>query len=72
MDESTLDAFQSLWGVEPSNITLQKNPTNLTPDEDKVFNRLKTQGIRLEQERISFGTLINVLNDLRVMGGARQ
>jgi hypothetical protein len=64
MDESTLDAFQSLWGVEPSNITLQTNPANLTPDEDKVFHRLTTQGVRLEQERISFGTLISVLNAL--------
>ncbi len=64
MDESTLDAFQSLWGVEPSNITLQTNPANLTPEEDNVFHRLKTQGIRLEQERISFGTLISVLNGL--------
>jgi hypothetical protein len=64
MDESTLDAFQGLWVIEPSNIMLQTNPANLTPDEDKVFHRLKTQGIRLEQERISFGTLISVLNGL--------
>ncbi|MCX7066203.1 MAG: DUF2220 family protein [Methylococcales bacterium] len=62
MDESTLDAFQSLWGTEPSSAT---NPANLTADEHSVFQRLKTQGIRLEQERIGFSTLIDALNMLR-------
>jgi hypothetical protein len=63
MDESTLEAFQSLWGKEPKSSTA--NLGNLTPDENKVFQQLKTQGIRLEQERIAFNSLISVLNNIR-------
>jgi hypothetical protein len=62
MDEQTLNAFQDLWGVEPkSSATI---PENLTTEEQQLFQRLKTQSIRLEQERIGFNTLIGVLNML--------
>ncbi len=63
MDESTLNAFQNLWGTEPKSSVATLG--NLTRDEQHVFEHLKTQSIRLEQERIGFSTLIKVLNMLR-------
>jgi hypothetical protein len=62
MDEQTLNAFQDLWGVEPKSSAAI--PENLTTDEQQLFQRLKTQSIRLEQERIGFNMLIGVLNML--------
>jgi hypothetical protein len=64
MDAQTLDAFQNLWGTEPKSSVA--NPANLTSDEYGLFQRLKTQGIRLEQEYIGFSRLIEVLNSLKV------
>lgn len=63
MDEETLDAFQDLWVVEPKSSAAI--PENLTTDEQQLFQRLKNQSIRLEQERIGFSTLIDALNMLR-------
>jgi hypothetical protein len=63
MDEQTLDAFQNLWVTEPKSSAA--NPKNLRADEQRLFQRLKMQAIRLEQERIGFNTLIDALNILR-------
>ncbi len=60
MDEQILDAFQNLWVTEPKISTA--NLENLTNNEQTVFLRLKNQAIRLEQERIGFNTLTDMLN----------
>jgi hypothetical protein len=59
MDEQTSDTFQNLWVTEPKSSTAI--PENLTIEEQQTFLRLKTQSIRLEQERIGFNALTNAL-----------
>lgn len=62
MDARTLDAFQNLWVIEPKSSAA--TPENLTIDEQCVFQQLKSQSIRLEQERIGFNTLLDVVGTL--------
>lgn len=63
MDEATLLSHKDLWGSEPSP-TLRDLPL-LTEDEKTVFDALRqntyASSLRLEQERISFTYVRNVL-----------
>ena len=52
MDETTLDAHSAAW-VQAADYT-GSTPRNLTPDEARLFERLKAGRIRLEQERVKF------------------
>jgi len=63
MDSVTLQAHQSQWGCEP--LPVLRDLARLTTAESAVFNdlrdnRLQAQ-LRLEQERISFGWLLQAL-----------
>jgi len=64
MDNATLLAHRAQWGVEPQ--PLLRDLPRLTPDEAAVFNTLRDNrlqpGLRLEQERIGFGWLRQVLS----------
>jgi hypothetical protein len=67
MDAATLHAHRGQWVVEPTPVRAPL--TRLTPSEQALFVRLAGvpddwpggQGIRLEQERIRFGWLMQVL-----------
>lgn len=52
MDEATLDTHSAAW-VQAADYT-GATPRNLTPDEVRLFERLKAGRIRLEQERVKF------------------
>ena len=57
MDNETLNKFEDLWVQEPENKVVTHELTNLTAQEQSVFQTLKTNHIRLEQERVSYGYL---------------
>ena len=57
MDNETLNKFEDLWVQEPENKVVTHELTNLTAQEKSVFQTLKTNHIRLEQERVSYGYL---------------
>ena len=66
MDKETLMAHRSLWGQEQT--PSRRNLTNLTVPESDVYRLLKenglTDGLRLEQERISYVLLSDVVRKL--------
>lgn len=57
MDNETLMKFEDLWVEEPQNKAVTHELTNLTASEQLVFQMLKTNHIRLEQERLSYSYL---------------
>ena len=72
MDEATLLSHRALWGREPSPVS--RDLALLTPDEARVYDalRLNLHGpqLRLEQERISFSLVRQVVGDIQRGGGA--
>ncbi|MCC5807300.1 MAG: hypothetical protein JJU00_13330 [Opitutales bacterium] len=66
MDRETLHAHRAFWGSEPSPAV--KSLTRLKPDEAVLYDDLKSNRIapnlRLEQERIAFSSLVQVLSNL--------
>ncbi len=70
MDRDTLMAHRSLWGREGQQHTGQMK--NLTIDERTLFEDLRADrlgdGVRLEQERISFRCLTDLLKQLDPLG----
>jgi len=66
MDKATLLAHATQWGDEPQ--PTQRDLPHLTADEAALFDELRDNrlrvGVRLEQERIGFGWLLQALADL--------
>ncbi|MFZ0303524.1 MAG: Wadjet anti-phage system protein JetD domain-containing protein, partial [Terracidiphilus sp.] len=66
MDRATLDAHELFWGVE--DCPLRADLLRLTQEEQALYHILRDnsirQGIRLEQEHISFGWLNERLRDI--------
>ena len=66
MDEATLLEHQPLWGIEPQ--PTQAELTALTEHEQQLYKALQQnrfgQNIRLEQERISYTWLNQILDSL--------
>lgn len=66
MDQKTLLAHQTFWGSEPSPSI--KSLSHLNPEEATLYDDLKNHRIapnlRLEQERISFSSLTEVLSSM--------
>jgi hypothetical protein len=66
MDQQTLLAHRTLWGVEtqPETGTL----TRLNSEESTLYDQLRRnhwgERVRLEQERIGFDLLLDVLHKL--------
>ncbi len=67
MDQQTLLAHRSLWGVEaqPETGMLARLNTEESILYDQLRQNLWGERIRLEQERIGFDLLLNVLHELR-------
>ncbi len=67
MDEATLLSHIALWGEEPSPVT--RNLPLLTPDEARVYDTLRynlhAPRLRLEQERISFSQVRQVVTSIQ-------
>ena len=66
MDRETLHRHRSLWVTEPEPFTGEL--LRLTPGERRVFEELKEKiregkGVRLEQERIPYGEVLEALKD---------
>lgn len=63
MDRATLLAHQALWGAEDT--PHQRNLSRLSPAEQDLYNDLRDNrlqiSLRLEQERISFGWVVDAL-----------
>ena len=72
MDRGTLDAHRALWGQEPADKRYSGEPTRLTRHESVLFDELRSdrlgERVRLEQERIGFGWLQQVLGDCLAAG----
>ncbi|MBK6905841.1 MAG: hypothetical protein IPH08_01480 [Rhodocyclaceae bacterium] len=66
MDRATLEAHRAFWDVE--NTPTHSELTRLTPDEQALYDDLRSnrirEGLRLEQERIRFSWLTGRLHDL--------
>ncbi len=54
MDAQTLERFVSLAVEEPAGRRFEAEAPGLTPEETDVFERMRREGLRLEQERIPF------------------
>ena len=69
MDEGTLMSFKPLWGQEQESRRHTRPLAHLTPAETRLFERLRDDAlgprVRLEQERIAYGY---VLERLRLRG----
>jgi len=67
MDQETLLAHRELWGIEPRPETAELG--RLTPQETTLYQNLCTNRwddrVRLEQERIGFGFLMDALGRLK-------
>ncbi len=65
MDEETLKTFRALWGVEPDEQRHLGNLEHLTPEEQALYDALRGDvlgtNVRLEQERVGFGYLLEYL-----------
>ena len=68
MDRKTLMAFQPLWVQEPANKRHEAELAHLTSDEQALYTRLRDndlgERVRLEQERIAYGSLLRSLRAL--------
>lgn len=66
MGHATLLAHQMFWGTEPS--PSRKKLSHLNPEGNALYEDLKTNrfavNLRLEQERISFSSLVNILSSM--------
>lgn len=66
MDEATLQAHRPLWGTEPADKRYGGNLTRLDAAEQALFRALRDnvhgQHVRMEQERIGFGWVRDVLD----------
>ncbi|QHI36397.1 hypothetical protein IMCC3317_17600 [Kordia antarctica] len=61
MDTNT---FTKFYENDLGTISLVKNELNLTKEEGLLYNRLKAENLRLEQEKIPHGYVINFFNNL--------
>jgi hypothetical protein len=68
MDAATLHAHRALWGAEDQDKRYLGEASRLTSDEREVFHALRDdvfgERIRMEQERIGYGWLREVLGGL--------
>lgn len=66
MDQQTLLAHRHFWGTEPRPST--RSLTRLNPTEARLYSDLQhntyAQNLRLEQERVPYSYLIDVLKRL--------
>lgn len=66
MDEATLQAHRPLWGTEPADKRYSGDLTRLDAAEQALFGALRDnvhgQHVRMEQERIGFGWVRDVLD----------
>lgn len=66
MDEATLQAHRPLWGTEPADKRYAGDLTRLDAAEQALFGALRDnvhgRHVRMEQERIGFGWIRDVLN----------
>ena len=66
MDAATLDAHRALCGTEPADKRYGGTLAFLTADEQALFAALRDdvhgQHVRLEQERIGYGWMMDVLD----------
>jgi hypothetical protein len=66
MDEATLQAHRPLWGTEPADKRYSGDLTRLDAEEQALFGALRNnvhgQHVRMEQERIGFGWVRDVLD----------
>lgn len=64
-DAATLDAHRALWGTEPADKRYGGILTCLDAAEQAVFDALRDNPhgvhVRLEQERIAYGWMMDVL-----------
>jgi hypothetical protein len=63
MDLKTLENFSDLVEILPEN-SVEKNLKYLTAEENYLYAKLQQQSLRLEQERISFSYLQEILDKL--------
>lgn len=65
-DAATLDAHRALWGTEPADKRYGGILTRLDAPEQAVFDALRDNlhgvHVRLEQERIAYGWMMDVLD----------
>lgn len=75
MDRATLDAHRSLWGEEKADKRFTGDLSRLSADEQSLFNDLRYdrigERVRLEQERIGYNWLAQVLAALPNSLGAK-
>ncbi len=66
MDAETLLNHRPLWGTEPQpeRVDLTRLTTKETELYDQLRNRCYGENIRLEQERVGFSYLLDVLNKI--------
>lgn len=71
MDRQTLLAFEPLWGTEET--PTRRDLVRLASDEQALYDNLRDNRIRpnlrLEQERIGFGWVLNALSGLGLISG---
>ena len=58
MDEATFEHFYEAYEGTPSSITME---LRLTPEEKALYERVKTENLRLEQEKIPQNWLLQTL-----------
>lgn len=66
MNRQTADRFAHLVVKEPTEKRYEGEADGLTDEEHALFEALRQQAFRLEQERIPFGYVEGILNDLPV------
>ncbi len=66
MDEQTFQTYRQFWDTEPTPV--RRTLSRLTPSEQIIFTALQSHrfgpNLRLEQERIHFSDLQQVLDQL--------
>ena len=67
MDEETLGRYRSLCVEEPSDKRFEGEASSLTEEERSVLERIRTEHLRLEQERIPFDALFEALVEYKTL-----